>query len=443
MDIVGSDKNLLIKTISSPNPEKNYTIFSIILDNYEEVNKKLKEVIKEHRELYPQTNQSNVKAWHSNWDSHKSNPKFNLIVDKVLKFCKIITEEHFNQKIQFECFDMWAIEYERGEYAVKHSHHPSDFACVYYVDVEPGCSPIIFEGELEINPQNGMLLIFPAILNHEVPPTDSRRIVISMNINEAGKNMNIIKQDKNVSIKPISIPNCEEDQKAFLEQQLENFLSADVPNIMKLYDKDVNHSSENLDQILEIYNIIESSDINLIENDILNFLQIENRWPYQYYKDVKNTNQGLSSVYGFDTPIQVIIRENIVERESFYDIKGKFIFDEWKKYYDLGFTSMISNVMDLTPELRKLRSDIFKITGINVQSNFYFTNGGKKVQSSWLPHKHHYNVIVKMIYGDTKWKISNDLIDHSEGDVILIPSETEHSVVECPNKRLSLTINLF
>lgn len=278
MDIVGPDKNLLIKTISSSNPEKNYTIFSIILNNYEELNKELKEVIKEHRELYPQTNQSNVKAWHSNWDSHKSNPKFNLIVDKVLEFCKIITEEHFNQKIQFECFDMWTIQYEKGDYTVRHSHHPSDFACIYYVDVEPGCSPIIFEEELEIAPQNGMLLIFPAILNHEVPPTNSRRIVISMNINEMGKNMNIVKHDKNVSIKPISIPDSEEDQKLFLEQQLENFLSADLPNIIKLYDTDINYNSDNLDKILEIYKIIESSDINLTENDILNFLQIENRW---------------------------------------------------------------------------------------------------------------------------------------------------------------------
>lgn len=165
--------------------------------------------------------------------------------------------------------------------------------------------------------------------------------------------------------------------------------------------------------------------------------------PYQYFKDIENPKQGPSSIYGIETPIQVIVRENIVERNSFYDRKGKFIFDEWKKYYDLGFTTMISDVLDLTSELRNLRSKIFNIIGTNVEGNFYFTNGGKKVQSSWLPHKHHYNVIVKMIYGDTKWKISNDLIDHSEGNVILIPSETEHSVVECPNKRLSLTINLF
>ena len=255
--------------------------------------------------------------------------------------------------------------------------------------------------------------------------------------------MDAVNEDKNVSVKPISVPNSEEEQKVFLEQQLQDFLSNDLSNIMNSYDKNVKEDSSDLDEILEIYSIIESYDINLTEENVLNFLQIENRWPYQYFKDTENPRQGPPSIYGLETPIQVIIRENVVERNSFYDRKGKFIFDEWKKYYDLGFTTMISDVLDLTPELRKLRSEIFNITGINVEGNFYLTNGGKKVQSSWLPHKHHYNVIVKMIYGDTKWKISDDILNYSKDDVILIPPETYHSVVECPNKRLSLTINLF
>jgi hypothetical protein len=424
--------------------DQNLSIFSITLDNYQELNQQLKEVIEEHRKLYPETNNSNVKAWHSNWESHKDNPKFKLIVDKVLELCEVVSLEYFNRKIQFECSNMWAIQYEKGEYAVKHSHYPSDFACVYYVDVEPGCSPIIFEEELEVFPQNGMLLIFPANLQHEVPPTDSKRIVISMNVDRIGsRNMDVVKMDDNVSVKPISVPNSEGDQKVFLDQQLQEFLNNDLSSILNSYNKNVEEDLADSGEILEIYNIIESYDINLTEESIFNFLQIEHRWPYQYFKDTENPRQGPSSIYGFETPIQVIVKENVVERNSFYDRTGKFIFNEWKKYYDLGFTTMISNVLDLTPELRKLRSEIFNITGINVEGNFYFTNGGKKVHSSWLPHKHHYNVIVKMIYGDTKWKISDDIINYSEGDTILIPSETYHSVVECPNKRLSLTINLF
>lgn len=47
-----------------------------------------------------------------------------------------------------------------------------------------GCSPIIFEGDLKVYPENGMLVLFPAMLHHEVPPTDARRTVISMNVDK-------------------------------------------------------------------------------------------------------------------------------------------------------------------------------------------------------------------------------------------------------------------
>ena len=61
------------------------------------------------------------------------------------------------------------------------------------MDVEPGCAPLVFESvqkdglhdnnqPLTLQPQNGMLAIWPAILHHEVPPTKGRRMCISMNI---------------------------------------------------------------------------------------------------------------------------------------------------------------------------------------------------------------------------------------------------------------------
>ena len=37
---------------------------------------------------------------------------------------------------------------------------------------------------LTLQPQNGMLAIWPAILHHEVPPTKGRRMCISMNIDK-------------------------------------------------------------------------------------------------------------------------------------------------------------------------------------------------------------------------------------------------------------------
>ena len=85
--------------------------------------------------------------------------------------------------------------YEDTEWTKRHSHFPSDFAAVYYVDVEPGSAPVIFESVVKdgvnqdnqpliVQPENGMLAIWPAILHHEVPPTKGRRMCISMNLDK-------------------------------------------------------------------------------------------------------------------------------------------------------------------------------------------------------------------------------------------------------------------
>ena len=39
-------------------------------------------------------------------------------------------------------------------------------------------------GNLTLQPQNGMLAIWPSILHHEVPPTKGKRMCISMNIDK-------------------------------------------------------------------------------------------------------------------------------------------------------------------------------------------------------------------------------------------------------------------
>ncbi len=54
-------------------------------------------------------------------------------------------------------------------------------SCVYYVDVEEGCAPIIFEDVTEVKPEKNMLIFFPSLLKHKVPVTDGKRTVISMN----------------------------------------------------------------------------------------------------------------------------------------------------------------------------------------------------------------------------------------------------------------------
>ena len=175
---------------------KAMPVFSTILADHVEFNKYLKQVILEHRQNNPETTKSNVKAWHSSWMTHQENPKFQPLVDRVCNACTFVSQGYFQcQSVEFVPFNFWAMMYEEGEHTIRHSHFPSDFSAVYYVDVEPGCAPILFEtpqndgvnekgGNLTLQPQNGMLAIWPSILHHEVPPTKGRRMCISMNIDK-------------------------------------------------------------------------------------------------------------------------------------------------------------------------------------------------------------------------------------------------------------------
>ena len=174
---------------------KPMAVFTTILDDHVEMNKYLKQVILEHRHHNPETTKSNVKAWHSSWTTHVENPKFQPLIDRVLSACRFISQGYYDsdRNMKYHILNMWAMMYEDTEWTKRHSHFPSDFAVCYYVDVEPGCAPIIFESVLKdgihdnnqpltIQPQNGMLVIWAAILHHEVPPTKGRRMCISMNV---------------------------------------------------------------------------------------------------------------------------------------------------------------------------------------------------------------------------------------------------------------------
>ena len=167
-------------------------IISTILPDHLELNNYLKDVIKEHREQNPESNDTNVKSWNSSYYTHTENLKFKPIVDRMLNMCKFISQTMYNNKSDYMVTEFWAAMYESGEYAVSHAHEPSNFACTYYVDVEDGCSPIVFDVDrfdeteecekFSITPKNGMLLMWPGNLDHQVPPTNGKRILVAANI---------------------------------------------------------------------------------------------------------------------------------------------------------------------------------------------------------------------------------------------------------------------
>ncbi len=160
---------------------KSFPIFHYVPPTYSEINEKLIPLFQQYKEENPESIRTNVvTTWRSGWFV-QNDPRFKFFVDWIITQCKYICINHLYKHFEFFCLNMWLMQYEGGDHAQPHDHFPNSFSCVYYIDVEEGCSPIIFEGELEINPKPGMVVIFPSILMHEVPKTDKKRMVISMN----------------------------------------------------------------------------------------------------------------------------------------------------------------------------------------------------------------------------------------------------------------------
>ena len=178
----------------------------------------------------------------------------------------------------------------------------------------------------------------------------------------------------------------------------------------------------------KIHQIVLDHEINLTEDDVLDFLKIRYRWPLQYPWGQPSVE--IISEFGMNT------------QGEFFTFDGKFLFDVWKQYYDAGFTTILSNILDLTPELRSLSDKLFHYTGSTINGNFYFSRGSSNHRVSFPPHTHPYNVIVKPIYGDSKWQLGTEVLENPKQSFI-IPQETSHSVYECLGKKLSLTLNII
>jgi hypothetical protein len=147
-----------------------------------------REAIEELRAANPEPIQSNViSKYVSPWNSHQLNPKFLPLCEVVLEVARTVSRSYLSanfDSINVDYFvkDCWGIIYEEADYTLRHNHFPSDLSCAIYLEAAPDCAPIVFENGLAVNPQEGLLVMFPGILHHEVPKTPGRRVVVSMNL---------------------------------------------------------------------------------------------------------------------------------------------------------------------------------------------------------------------------------------------------------------------
>ena len=113
--------------------------------------------------------------------------------------------------------------------------------------------------------------------------------------------------------------------------------------------------------------IVDSVDINLTEEDVINFLKNRKRWPFRY-------PWGQASV-------EILSNRGDLQSRHIFNLDTYLNFNEWFKFYNLGFTTVISNVLDLDRGKRPGNFDSFKdLTKLTQFFNCIHFSGGYPVE---------------------------------------------------------------
>lgn len=163
-------------------------VFICDLSPYEPELQLAREAIEELRAIDPTPLNSNVRSVYvSPWDSHQRNPKFQPLCDLTLNVGRYVSQTFLSSHlaaVNLDLFvkDCWGMIYEKSDHTVRHNHYPAELSCAIYIEADPDCAPITFDNGYRIQPANNLMVMFPGVLNHEVPATEGRRVVVSMNL---------------------------------------------------------------------------------------------------------------------------------------------------------------------------------------------------------------------------------------------------------------------
>ena len=146
-----------------------------------------------------------VQANITNLNMHQRYKAFKEISDIVIKYA----EKMGSTPIKCRTSDCWGVLYKKKDFAVAHAHWPNIWSWGYYVKIPKGSSPLVFpegkDGNYYVFPQVGDLVIFPAWIKHEVPPSaiDEDRILVGGNI-------------ERIPHKDLPLPSTEDIQKVII-----------------------------------------------------------------------------------------------------------------------------------------------------------------------------------------------------------------------------------
>ncbi len=182
-------------------------IWSFLVDDYEKINNTIFKYIKNIQKEDPiGVKKSNNLGWHSkSFDMENEVVKsfFNSIQKYINKTIKDSGWDHPLNK--FKVTSAWSIINSKNSSNARHIHSNNYLSAAYYVKAPKNCGDIIFYDPrdakvirkpksnggnflnadiININPQEGLLVMFPSYLHHSVDDniSENERIVISFNI---------------------------------------------------------------------------------------------------------------------------------------------------------------------------------------------------------------------------------------------------------------------
>jgi len=195
------------KKLSELNLVFSTPIWTSLVDDYKNINAQMLKYIQSMYAKNPiGSKRSNVFGWHSeDFDLEDETTKFfiNSIKSNIKKTIDDMCWD--SEKSQTKITSMWAIINKKGASNARHTHPNSYLSAVYYIKAPEHCGDILFYDprsakvnrkppttksnklnaeEVNITPQDGLLVFFPSYLHHAVDEnkSDEERIIISFNV---------------------------------------------------------------------------------------------------------------------------------------------------------------------------------------------------------------------------------------------------------------------
>ena len=136
---------------------------------------------------------TSAKCLMTRWNMHEEYDSFNTIGNFAINLAhtcpvaKRTTPDGKKENVPLQIKETWGLIYVKENITEMHNHWPSLWSYTYCVKADKCCAPLRFPTamqELEIIPETGQLVLFPAWIMHEVHEhiCDHERIMISGNL---------------------------------------------------------------------------------------------------------------------------------------------------------------------------------------------------------------------------------------------------------------------